>query len=999
MIRQQQNGPQEDVRTLLRDIITLQAALTRPLSSRDLLARACKFFQPRHYFDVIEERLVGARLCGYPPCKESVLLSPPMSSREVAEQAKREKEYAKSIRRGGRGQRTIEYRESCAIDNGCGRSEVGGGDEDEEEGEEDAGGRSKRDEDSRITERARLPDAERMQSYCSRRCFAASMGVLRQLSEVQPQSRLFDGQLYDLRVFPEPSTSELNSLPAFSCDSTPTLPAEVINSGGFDAQKELLRIQLGLSTGRSIAKNSLQVSLTAAIVERDSANAPLPPQTSSATVLEERNPTMFIHSKGQQTKTTTTTTSSAATNTATITRNSGGEEFVDLRAVREAKRAEKASKRLLGGGGGGGGGARKDVEKSCSLVGSNREEERGLNSAITALARSNMVDERAEELHSREIDHAATALVTAIQKVAEVYAGKEESKSSSSSQLSNAALPIQQLRNDDENDNDTAGFGLDDIREDLAHLFLAPTAQSSLSKTSSLTKPTSQKKVQFTSINANEGDVDSKAPAHRAGTLNGKSTPPHRVKFNDDNVENDDDEDDEDDDYSDDDGDEEDDDGDELSGGMWLNTPLDITGAMLEDHPEPISGVGHTDKSLKNDSKTKKNDPIDVSNGAIGFGRIEATAAFFAQPVEGIDVGGNDGKNRNSGEQKIDDYTSIHATGDAMVNATEGANSSTSGEVQVHSKNAALGASSTTTPASTELHKASTSSVIESVSQFRAFGVSSFGLLYSATSRWRSEGSRRALTSSLSSPSHGEEAATRLLSKRDASNAITVARMELVVSHLTRSIKLLSELDDSSTSSAFSLFARSLASNTRRVERLVDSFQLHSPVPLLTEREWQFMALAVLEAVRIAEEYGEEGTIDNNAMMIFAASKTFSFVLARGLSILSEKNEATGKSSSSSSSSSPSSPAKSNETTTMLSPSIDQIARLACIFLFGLDVDLDGTTTSSVPSIAAAKPDSSIRAKTKATNANAAIFNTERNSKATLAQVELELAMLKNVMR
>jgi len=525
-------------------------------------------------------------------------------------------------------------------------------------------------------------------------------------------------------------------------------------------------------------------------------------------------------------------------------------------------------------------------------------------------------------------------------------------------------------------------------------LFLAPPAQSSLSKTSSLTKPTAQKKVQFTSINASEGDdVDSKSSAPRADTINVKTTPPHRVKFNDDNVENDDDDDDDEDgDYSDDDGDEEDEDGDELSGGMWLNTPLDITGAILEDHPEPRSGVG---KPLMNDSKTKKNDPIDVSNGAIGFGRIEATAAFFAQP----DVGDNGGIDRKSGDQKTDDETSILAAGDAIINATEGANS-TSGEVQVLSKNAALGATSSTASASTELHKASTSSVIESVSQFRAFGVSSFGLLYSATSRWRSEGSRRALTSSLSSPSHSEEAASRLLSKSDASNAITVARMELVVSHLTRSIKLLSELDDSSTSSAFSVFARSLASNTRRVERLVDSFQLHSPVPLLTEREWQFMALAVLEAVRIAEEYGEEGTIDNNAMMIFAASKSFSFILARGLSILSEKNEATGKSAAASSSfSSSSSPAKSKETTSTLTPTIDQIARLSCIFLFGLDVDLDGPTTSSVPSIAAAKPDSSIRAKTKATSAHAAVFNAERNSKATLAQVELELAMLKNVMR
>jgi hypothetical protein len=199
-------------------------------------------------------------------------------------------------------------------------------------------------------------------------------------------------------------------------------------------------------------------------------------------------------------------------------------------------------------------------------------------------------------------------------------------------------------------------------------------------------------------------------------------------------------------------------------------------------------------------------------------------------------------------------------------------------------------------------------------------------------------------------------------------------------------------MDDTSTSSAFSVFARTSVLN-KRIERLVESFQLSTPVPLLTEMEWHYMSLSILEAVRLADEYGDNGIVENNAPMIFAASRSLSFVLARGSSILSEKSEAALK---------PMSASKDKDLSKQsLSPTIDQIARLACIFLFGLDVNLDGVslTTITAPSDAA-KPESSNLAKTKSpSSSSASIFSTERNSKATLAQVELELAMLKNVMR
>jgi len=952
------NSVGEEARTLLRDIITLQAALTRPLSSRELLARACKFFQPRHYYDVIEERLVGAKLCGYPPCAESVLNSPPLSSKEVAEQSKREKEYAKSIRRGGRGQRSIEYRENYAIESG-----IEDRDEEDDE-EEEGGGRSKRNEDSRITERARLPDAERMQSYCSRRCFAASVSVLRQLSEVQPQSRLFDGQRYDLTTFPEPSTSEIKNVTASSYDALPTPKEGVVSGAGFEGQKELLRIQLGLATGKSIAKDAPIASLpgSASIVEHNSAMAPIPPQI---------KPTSSTQSKGTTLSSSSSITSTAAVKvTTTIETNPGGEEFVDLHAIRDAKRAEKASKRLGGKGGG-------------SSVSSHSTPIRGQGEGMASLstdAHLNKTKESFESSRSQELTHAATALVSAIQKVAEVYAG-EESKSSLESQRSNIMPPKQQQDNDDENDDDD-GFGLDNIREDLAHLFLAPTAQTSNSLLQNTRDESKKKKVHFNSSLAGEIDgktVSTSSPSDQIRSANIVKKP-HRVKFNDDNLENEENDDDEDDDdYSD--NDDEDDDGDELSGGMWLNTPLDVTGALLEDPEAGRHNHSHhaevSDGSrLDTNSVTKKGKAEEVGNGAIGFGRIEATAAFFVQPPPESHI--------------VNDQNEAVTTVD-QTTADDGQESTLS-----ESGNVAHGTTATATDTTEHKvgekasgDKASTANVIESVSQFRAFGVSSYGLLYSATSRWRSDGSRLALMSSSSSPS---EDASRSLNKSDASKAVIIARMELVLSHLHRSVKNLTKMDDTSTSSAFSVFARTSVLN-KRIERLVESFQLSTPVPLLTEMEWHYMSLAILEAVRLADEYGEDGIVENNAPMIFAASRSLSFILARGSSILSEKSEAAVK---------PMSASKDKDLSKQsLSPTIDQIARLACIFLFGLDVNLDGVslTTITAPSDAA-KPESSNLAKTKSpSSSSASIFSTERNSKATLAQVELELSMLKNVMR
>jgi hypothetical protein len=887
----------DKVSILLRDIITLQAALTRPLSSRDLLARACKFFQPRHYFDVIEERLVGSKLCGYPPCSESLLDSPPLTSKEVSEQAKREKEYAKSIRRGGRGQRTRDYRENNIAE--------GERDDDDENDEVDESGVLRRDDDIRITERARLPDAERIQSYCSRRCFTASLSVLRQLSEVQPQARLFDGQTYDLTVFPLPSTSELKNNPVDTSDVVSSTSSEILGKG-FESQREVLRIQLGLVTGgeKRVGQGITNVMLSdsATIVERNTAIAPLPPLQLSEN--SDLNSSTVFNSKSSTSSLSLSSSSSSTINV------SGGEEFVDLRAIRDAKRAEKASKRLKGG---------KEGSFSQPVVTiSDKEKSKG---TVVPLDTSN-----------REMTHAATALVAAIQKVAEVYAA-EESKSSSAAQ---------QLVTDQYTDDD--GFGLEDLREDLSQMFLAPTSQVS----NSLSKPISQKSVRFSNqLESNDTLEATQIPleTRKVNVSKGISVDKDMTNYNND----DEDEDNEEDYFSEYDDDEEE----ELCGGMWLNTPLDITGSALLDDDTTDNTVKistsltqrESTTNSANGNKSQMSAPLEL--GAIGFGHIEATAAFFAPPD---DIENKNESTNNSLEEKQYETLSNEANGESK-----------SFQESVVSQSEPL---------------KTTSSVIESVSQFRAFGVSSFGLLFSAISRWRSANSPTALSTS---------ASLVVSQSKDVcqeSQSLTIARKELIISHLHRAIGQLAE-NDSSSSSSFVPFARSSVSNSR-ISRLVESFDLHSPVPLLTEREWQFMSLAILEAIRMADEYGDL-VVDDHAPFIFAASKTSSIVLLRGFSLVSISHRETKK---------PSSTDKKVDTD---SPTADQIARLACMFLFGLDIDLDGITTES--KLSSAKSDT-ITPKADLLKQQSTIHPmTKRNSKATLAQVELELAMLKNVMR
>jgi hypothetical protein len=890
----------EKVSILLRDIITLQAALTRPLSSRDLLARACKFFQPRHYFDVIEERLVGSKLCGYPPCSESLLDSPPLTSKEVSEQAKREKEYAKLIRRGGRGQRTRDYRENNTAE--------GERDDDDENDEVDESGVLRRDDDIRITERARLPDAERIQSYCSRRCFTASLSVLRQLSEVQPQARLFDGQTYELTVFPLPSTSELKNNPVDTSDVVSSTSSEILGKG-FESQREVLRIQLGLVTGgeKRVGQGITNVMLSdsATIVERNTAIAPLPPLQLSEK--SDLNSSTVFNSKSSTTSLSLSSSSSSSSSSSTIN-GSGGEEFVDLRAIRDAKRAEKASKRLKGG---------KEGSFSQPVVTiSDKEKSKG---TVVTLDTSN-----------REMTHAATALVAAIQKVAEVYAA-EESKSSSAAQ---------QLVTDQYTDDD--GFGLEDLREDLSQMFLAPTSQVS----NSLAKPISQKSVRFSNqLESNDTLEATQIPleTRKVNFSKGISVDKDMTNYNND----DEDEDNEEDYFS------EYDDEEELCGGMWLNTPLDITGSALLDDDTTDNTVKistsltqrESTTNTANGNKSQISAPLEL--GAIGFGHIEATAAFFAPPD---DIENKNESTNNSLEEKQYETLSNEANGESK-----------SFQESVVSQSEPL---------------KTTSSVIESVSQFRAFGVSSFGLLFSAISRWRSANSPTALSTS---------ASLVVSQSKDVcqeSQSLTIARKELIISHLHRAIGQLAE-NDSSSSSSFVPFARSSVSNSR-ISRLVESFDLHSPVPLLTEREWQFMSLAILEAIRMADEYGDL-VVDDHAPFIFAASKTSSIVLLRGFSLVSISHRETKK---------PSSTDKKVDTD---SPTADQIARLACMFLFGLDIDLDGITTES--KLSSAKSDT-ITPKADLLKQQSTIHPmTKRNSKATLAQVELELAMLKNVMR
>ena len=143
------------------------------------------------------------------------------------------------------------------------------------------------------------------------------------------------------------------------------------------------------------------------------------------------------------------------------------------------------------------------------------------------------------------------------------------------------------------------------------------------------------------------------------------------------------------------------------------------------------------------------------------------------------------------------------------------------------------------------------------------------------------------------------------------------------------------------------------------------------------------MSLAILEAIRMADEYGDL-VVDDHAPFIFAASKTSSIVLLRGFSLVSISHRETKK------------PSSTDNKLDTDSPTADQIARLACMFLFGLDIDLDGITNES--KLSSAKSDT---AKADLLKQQQSTIHpmTKRNSKATLAQVELELAMLKNVMR
>lgn len=162
----------QQINQLNRYILTLQANCIRPGTNPVIFSQALEFFQLSHYMDVIQERLIQGT-CSFPLCRHT--LSSSSSSRLVP------------------STKELMYRNKVAKE-------------------------AHRD----------VYDMEKIESYCSRLCMVTSLSISKQISEVLPYSRLFDGRNYSIpipTVWPPPTTIiETNDTTVPASANTTTLP-------------------------------------------------------------------------------------------------------------------------------------------------------------------------------------------------------------------------------------------------------------------------------------------------------------------------------------------------------------------------------------------------------------------------------------------------------------------------------------------------------------------------------------------------------------------------------------------------------------------------------------------------------------------------------------------------------------------------------------------------------------------------------------------------------
>lgn len=128
---------------LERHILTLQGSCIRSGTTAAHLAKAAEFFQPSHYTDMLQERNIQKK-CGYPLCT-CALPTPALrpTSKDLMDRNKQAKESGKPF-----------------------------------------------------------SEAVKLENYCSRECLQESCVVYKQLSDILPFSRLFDRQKYTIKIPP-----------------------------------------------------------------------------------------------------------------------------------------------------------------------------------------------------------------------------------------------------------------------------------------------------------------------------------------------------------------------------------------------------------------------------------------------------------------------------------------------------------------------------------------------------------------------------------------------------------------------------------------------------------------------------------------------------------------------------------------------------------------------------------------------------------------------------